>query len=611
MEPGDPNDLDGDGLVGISDLQLVGRQFGRTIESTVPDLSLSLLSDTGIDATDALTNNPATRGTLIDPDDEEIASFTGSFDGQEPVNLLSSLQEDGTFLIDQALSEMLNGGQPLSDGLRTLTLTATDIAGNEIETVFEFTLDTIAPDQPVFDLAPEFDSDPIGDLATTLESVTLIGTTDAGTKVELVQTGQQSLSDVGGNFSFADISLVLGANNFTIVATDLAGNQSQLSQTVTRLPSAPINQSPIFEPVGPLSVMPGGRLEIQLMAEDPEGEPITFSLQMGDAIPMGMLEGDGTLVFTPTPEELGTFEFTVVASDGEQETTQLVTLEVIADPVTTTRISGIVLDTDLTPLVGVPIELGGLQAVTGNDGSFVLEIVGELPSNTLRVRGDAIMGDGTFPFIAEELDLLLGREVFSGVNNVIERPIYLPAIDLDNAVTIDPVVDTSVTTDAIPGAEVFVAAGTLENMEGELFTGQLSITSVPRDLTPASLPEGLFPDILVTIQPAEMVFNTPAPLTLPNLGGFEPGTILDLWSINPETGAFEIVGTGQVSADGSVVNTIEGGKVFAIAVGISLLPLQSREKTPKRMTAMKKTVVMIVKALAVSPPRLSFTLVLL
>ncbi|PHR92220.1 MAG: hypothetical protein COA78_33630, partial [Blastopirellula sp.] len=79
------------------------------------------------------------------------------------------------------------------------------------------------------------------------------------------------------------------------------------------------------------------------------------------------------------------------------------------------------------------------------------------------------------------------------------------------------------------------------------------------DLTPASLPANISPDTVVTIQPSEMQFATPAALTLPNRAGYLPGTTLDLWSINPETGEFEIVGLGQVSPDGSVIETIEGG----------------------------------------------------
>jgi RHS repeat-associated protein len=55
------------------------------------------------------------------------------------------------------------------------------------------------------------------------------------------------------------------------------------------------------------------------------------------------------------------------------------------------------------------------------------------------------------------------------------------------------------------------------------------------------------------------VFNTPARLTLPNRGGYLPGLIMDLWSINPNTGLFDKVGKGKVSADASVIETISGG----------------------------------------------------
>ena len=180
-------------------------------------------------------------------------------------------------------------------------------------------------------------------------------------------------------------------------------------------------------------------------------------------------------------------------------------------------------------------------------------------TDTMKIHGDQAAPAGTYPFVAEKLPLMLGHQVYAGLNNVIARPIFLPALDMSNAVTIDPTKDVMVSTTAIPSTALSVAAGTLEDREGNMFTGQLSITRVPSTLTPASLPPGLNPDLVVTIQPAEMVFTTPAPLTLPNTGGLEPGTIMDLWSIDPLSGTFDIVGTMQVSTDGSVIETIEGG----------------------------------------------------
>ena len=88
--------------------------------------------------------------------------------------------------------------------------------------------------------------------------------------------------------------------------------------------------------------------------------------------------------------------------------------------------------------------------------------------------------------------------------NQIGRPIFLPPIDVSNAATIDPTVDTTVTTEAIAGASVFVAAGTLDSMEGEKYTGPLSITEVPTHSYPSSpSSQYLFPDLVVTIQPGE------------------------------------------------------------------------------------------------------------
>ncbi|MEH2218468.1 MAG: FG-GAP-like repeat-containing protein [Nostoc sp.] len=318
-------------------------------------------------------------------------------------------------------------------------------------------------------------------------------------------------------------------------------------------------QGPLLQNPGSLNVKPGERLAIPLTASDANGDPITFSLRSDKPLPKGELSGDGILVFNPSPEQVGTYNFTVVASSGSAETTQDVILTVTADAVTTTRISGVIQNTNQAPLAGVTIEVGGTQTVTAADGSFKLEFSGALPDDKLKVHGEQVSGTATYPFIAEKLPLLLGHNVYSSVNNVISRPIYLPPLDTANAQTIDPNVNETVTSTTIPGSAVFVAAGTLKNQQGNPFTGKLSITEVPTNLTPAALPENLHPDLVVTIQPGEMVFTTPAPLTLPNRAGYAPGLEMDLWSINPTTGFFDNVGTGKVSADGSVIQTISGG----------------------------------------------------
>ncbi len=285
----------------------------------------------------------------------------------------------------------------------------------------------------------------------------------------------------------------------------------------------------------------------------------------GTKLPTGNLQaGTGSLVFNPSPADLGTYQIEVTATDGVETSVLIFTLNVVADPITTTRICGRVLDVDQSPIVGMRVEIGGVQGLTMADGSFLLDVgTGQSVSDTIKIRGELFTGPRVYPFIAEKLSLLLEHDVYTGKNNVVTRPIFLPALDMINAKQINPSQNTLVTTNAIPGASVLVSAGTLMNQQGTPFIGRLGITEVSSFLTPAALPDNLNPDLVITVQPGEMVFTTPAPLTLPNRAGFAPGTKMDLWSINPTTGRFDNVGTGQVSSDGKVIETVSGGIRFS------------------------------------------------
>jgi hypothetical protein len=227
------------------------------------------------------------------------------------------------------------------------------------------------------------------------------------------------------------------------------------------------------------------------------------------------------------------------------------------DPVT--QLTGVIQNTNLEPLVGILVELGGQQAVTDVNGQFVLAIPLGSTNDTLRVNGQQLANGITYPFVAESIPLLLGRNLEQGVNNQINRPIFLPAIDVSSGTQVVAGVATITTNPNIPNAQVTVVADGLRNQDGTAFTGSLSITAVPTNRTPAALPPNVNPALVVTIQPANAVFNPPALLTLPNRGNDAPGTLLDLWSINPATGLFDIVGQGQVSANGLEINTISGG----------------------------------------------------
>jgi RHS repeat-associated protein len=303
-----------------------------------------------------------------------------------------------------------------------------------------------------------------------------------------------------------------------------------------------------------LSVKVGEKLDIPLTGMG------SLSIQSNGNLPTGEITGNNHLVFKPSPTQIGSYSFTLVAKNGSLETRQNVVLNVIADAVSTTRVSGIIAETNQAGLANVLVELGGYQAVTDSNGKFTITLPDGVAGDTLKIYGQRIQGGTvTYPFIAEKMNLLLGHEVYSGVNNQLDRPIYLPKIDVSTGTTVNPNGTTVVTNPNLTGAKVTVAANSLFDKNGTPFSGILSITEVPPSLTPAALPENLHTDLVVTVQPGDMVFNTPAQITLPNRAGYLPGAELDLWSINPNTGLFDIVGKGRVSTDGSKVETISGG----------------------------------------------------
>jgi RHS repeat-associated protein len=301
-----------------------------------------------------------------------------------------------------------------------------------------------------------------------------------------------------------------------------------------------------------LTVKVGDKIDIPLTGE--------LAIKTGTKLPTGAITGDSHLVFTPAPDQVGSYTFTLIAKNGSSSVSQNVTLNVVADPITTTRVTGIIADVNQAGLANVLVELAGAQATTDSSGRFTIILPDTSAGDTLKVNGQRIQGGGiTYPFIAEKMGLLLGHDLYRGVNNQIDRPIYLPTIDVSTGTTVNPSASTVVSNPKLVGAQVTVAANSLFDRSGNAFAGIMSITEVPPSLTPAALPENLHPDLVVTIQPGDMVFNTAAQLTLPNQGGYLPGVEMDLWSINPNTGLFDKVGKGKVSADGTKIETIDGG----------------------------------------------------
>lgn len=258
------------------------------LDMASPVIAAGLANDTGISA-DLITADPTIIGTLTDT--SAIAQFNASFGVASPsFDVLSDRGADGRFTFTRERLEQIYGST-LPDGAHTLRLQASDPYGN-ISQIFEFTfvLDTTLPLS--FALDPAFDSTPVGDQQTTNATVSLMGQTDVGATVTLQQTGTTAIADASGQFVFANVTLALGSNVFTVQAVDSAGNQQSNTLTITRLATnaAPTDILLSYSTVAENSV--GGTVIGQLSAIDSDAADTHQYTLLDDAVGRFQLVGN-------------------------------------------------------------------------------------------------------------------------------------------------------------------------------------------------------------------------------------------------------------------------------------------------------------------------------
>ena len=197
-----------------------------------PAISRGLSNDTGISSTDRITSNPAITGTIADLN--SIAAFKAGFDATPQgsfTDILADLQATGTFSLTTTRLNQISGGT-LADGTHTLHLLATDSRGNSTLSDLTFTLDRLAPGLTGVGLSPGSDTGTAGDNVTAALKVVITGTTDPGV---LITVGTRTALATGtGIFQVPDVALTAGANNLTVIASDVAGNTAQTVLTITQ-----------------------------------------------------------------------------------------------------------------------------------------------------------------------------------------------------------------------------------------------------------------------------------------------------------------------------------------------------------------------------------------
>ncbi|MBI1348007.1 hypothetical protein GC163_17175 [bacterium] len=125
---------------------------------------------------------------------------------------------------------------------------------------------------------------------------------------------------------------------------------------------------------------------------------------------------------------------------------------------------------------------------------------------------------------------------------------------------------------AIDATRVIYPAGSAQDESGNPAT-RASIIPVDPSRLPAPLPPNVDPSLVISIQAGtdagfnlaggSMNFDTPAPVSFPNLDGLAPGAKSLIWSFDHDAGHWEVVGTGTVSADGTAIVSDPGVGILA------------------------------------------------
>ncbi|MFN0054206.1 MAG: putative Ig domain-containing protein [Planctomycetales bacterium] len=248
-----------------------------TTPPAAPTIDLPSADDSGRSSTDDITNHASI--TLV---------------GSAETDAVVQLNRDG-----QPAGEAASDGSwqrtqgPLGDATYAFTATAEDLAGNvgPSSLPLHVTVDTTPPAAPVFDLDPVSDTPPVGDHQTTLHMVALVGQTEPGADVTLLPPGLTTVADSSSDFAFTAVPLLAGGNDFTTVATDVAGNASTFDRTIVidcgfenGLADWTVNQFGGTDPgVGTVTVAPGANGDNQATLR--EGNSFLVTLRRTFVIP--------------------------------------------------------------------------------------------------------------------------------------------------------------------------------------------------------------------------------------------------------------------------------------------------------------------------------------
>lgn len=128
-----------------------------------------------------------------------------------------------------------------------------------------------------------------------------------------------STGAITGSVSYLSAATASTTSNFTLLATDNAGNSTSRSFSITVTNNAP-SWTTASGSLGTIEETSSGSFTVA--ATDPEGGSVTYSVTSG-SLPTGMSlnASTGVISGTPSTSQVGTISFTITATDAANQTT--------------------------------------------------------------------------------------------------------------------------------------------------------------------------------------------------------------------------------------------------------------------------------------------------
>ncbi|WP_339274977.1 BapA/Bap/LapF family large adhesin [Enterobacter asburiae] len=570
---------------GTYDITLTVTNMDGTGNESAPSQPVTITIDTDAPATPAapvitdsvsqITGPVPDGGTTNDP--RPVLSGTGT--ANDVINITDTVNGTptvvGTVTVDSNGNWSWRPDSNIGEGSHIYTATATDEAGNvsDPSPAITITVDTVAPDTPVFDAVG---GQPNGGFITDA-TPTVGGTGVNGETVIVYNNGVEvgRVDVVNGEWSLVLPQQTDGLLNITVAAVDAAGNVSALSPVVSVTLDTVAPEIPVISAVAD-SQLSNNVLYTKDGTPTLTGtsEPGTTVIVSVDGNPSGVpvtIQPDGSWSWTAgTTLPDGPHTFTVSSVDPAGNTSgSSAPLSVTVDTAAPADPINMALAQEGTPLTGnaeagstiTVKDSGGTvigTGVVGSDGSFSIALSpAQLDPTTLTVNATDAAGNASagVPFVVTDSSLELPQV-----------PVITAIVDDVDPVTGD--VKGKTTNDTTPTLTGTAEAGSLITIYQD--GSATPLTSVTADgsgnwsYTPAALGEGLHTfEVTATLNGATSGRSPAASVTVDLTAPGTPtiGAVID--DVGPGTGPLT---SGQTTNDNQPTLTGTGAVGDTISI---------------------------------------------